>query len=238
MARCGVAATLPKVIPTIPLLLPPVCRANLTPSPGIVRLMGPGGPAMVRSAMSKRFPAESPEAVEKIAPYMYQITAAQGSGEYALNLLLEPGAWARRPLCERLLPLQGSVRVISRSLGVVCVAGVTHARSASVFRVRQQRLDGPPACARPRVEACCPCICESCSSVYFIKQIQWRCACLSAGNVAAGSRCVEQWAPHVRAPSVSCVHVAVTCASNRYLENSVEFNSTMQHILAEQPVPM
>jgi hypothetical protein len=31
---------------------------------------------------------------------------------------------------------------------------------------------------------------------------------------------------------------AVTCAPNRYLENSVEFNSTMQHILAEQPVPM
>lgn len=73
--------------------------------------MGPGGPAMVRSAMSKRFPGESPEAVEKIAPYLYQITAAQGSGEYALNLLLEPGAWARRPLCERLLPLQGTARV-------------------------------------------------------------------------------------------------------------------------------
>lgn len=66
---------------------------------------------MMRSAMSKRFPAESPEAVEKIAPYLYQITAAQGSGEYALNLLLEPGAWARRPLCERLLPLQGTARV-------------------------------------------------------------------------------------------------------------------------------
>jgi hypothetical protein len=62
---------------------------------------------MVRSAMSKRFPGESPEAIERIAPYLYQITAAPGSGEYALSLLLEPGAWARRPLCERLLPLQG-----------------------------------------------------------------------------------------------------------------------------------
>lgn len=149
-----------------------VPRTDVTPSPGIVRLMGPGGPAMVRSAMSKRFPAESPEAVEMIAPYLYQITAAQGSGEYALNLLLEPGAWARRPLCERLLPLQGTVCVISLSLGVVCVAGITHARSARVFRVRQQRLDGPAACARPRVEACCPCICESCSSVYFIMQMR------------------------------------------------------------------
>ena len=62
---------------------------------------------MVRNAMAKRFPLESPEALESIAPYLYQITAARGSGEYALNLLLEPGAWARRPLCERLLPLQG-----------------------------------------------------------------------------------------------------------------------------------
>ncbi len=62
---------------------------------------------MVRSAMAKRFPGESPEALECIAPYLYQVTAAPGSGEYALNLLLEPGAWARRPLCERLLNLQG-----------------------------------------------------------------------------------------------------------------------------------
>ena len=69
--------------------------------------MGPGGPGMVRSAMAKRFPGESPEARESIAPYLYQITAAPGSGEYALSLILEPGAWARRPLCERLLPLQG-----------------------------------------------------------------------------------------------------------------------------------
>jgi hypothetical protein len=68
---------------------------------------------------------------------------------------------------------------------------------------------------------------------------QCRCACMAAGNVAAGSRCVEQRAPHVRARAVQCApSFAVTCAPNRYLENSVEFNSTMQHILAEQPVPM
>jgi hypothetical protein len=88
----------------------------------MVRLMGPGGPAMVRSAMSKRFPSESLEAVEMIAPYLYQITAAPGSGEYALNLLLEPGAWARRPLCMRLLPLQGISHVTSLGLGIACVA--------------------------------------------------------------------------------------------------------------------
>jgi cardiolipin-specific phospholipase len=63
---------------------------------------------MVHSAMKKRFPSESPELLESLSPYLYQITAARGSGEYALNLLLEPGAWARRPLCERLLSLQGS----------------------------------------------------------------------------------------------------------------------------------
>lgn len=34
--------------------------------------------------------------------YFYQISAAEASGEYALNTVLESGAYARRPLCERL----------------------------------------------------------------------------------------------------------------------------------------
>jgi len=81
----------------------------------LVRLMGPAGPSMLRSAMAKRFPAEQPQALEAVSPYLYQITAAKGSGEYALNLLLEPGAWARRPLCERLLPLQGKAAAVKLS---------------------------------------------------------------------------------------------------------------------------
>ena len=74
---------------------------------------------MVRSAMAKRFPGESPDTLEAVAPYLYQITAAPGSGEYALNLLLEPGAWARRPLCERLLPLQGGAPPLSLTLSFI-----------------------------------------------------------------------------------------------------------------------
>lgn len=82
-------------------------------------MLGPGGPGMVRSAMAKRFPGESPDTLEAVAPYLYQITAAPGSGEYALNLLLEPGAWARRPLCERLLPLQGGAPPLSLTLSFI-----------------------------------------------------------------------------------------------------------------------
>ncbi len=92
-------------------LLLAAIRCCVNSAAGIVRLLGPGGPGMVRSAMVKRFPGESPEVLECIAPYLYQVTAAPGSGEYALNLLLEPGAWSRRPLCERLLNLQGSAQL-------------------------------------------------------------------------------------------------------------------------------
>ena len=116
-ALCGVAATPLKV--TVALTFCPFWLLVTTWS-GLIRLMGPGGPGMVRNAMAKRFPLESPEALESIAPYLYQITAARGSGEYALNLLLEPGAWARRPLCERLLPLQGGK--LSSPINHICVS--------------------------------------------------------------------------------------------------------------------
>ena len=116
-ALCGVAATPLKV--TVALTFCPFWLLVTTWS-GLIRLMGPGGPGMVRNAMAKRFPLESPEARESIAPYLYQITAARGSGEYALNLLLEPGAWARRPLCERLLPLQGGK--LSSPINHICVS--------------------------------------------------------------------------------------------------------------------
>lgn len=40
---------------------------------------------------------------EALVEYFYQISAAEASGEYALSTVLESGAYARRPLCDRLV---------------------------------------------------------------------------------------------------------------------------------------
>merc|ERR1712093_738749 len=79
---------------------------------GIVRAAGPKGPDLMAKIARKRFPKEEPETVERMATYLYQTTALKGSGEYALNHILEPGAWARQPLCDRLPRLQVPVSFI------------------------------------------------------------------------------------------------------------------------------
>lgn len=46
------------------------------------------------------------EEKEALSQYAYQIFRLKGSGEYALAYLLAPGAYARRPLIERVKGLQ------------------------------------------------------------------------------------------------------------------------------------
>ena len=48
----------------------------------------------------------SEEEVEAFGDYFFHITAAKGSGEYALSHFLGPFAWARHPLEGRLHKLQ------------------------------------------------------------------------------------------------------------------------------------
>lgn len=67
----------------------------------LVRNTGPLGPRFVSGWTARRF-ANLPESEAKaLHRYVYVIFNAPGSGEYALNYLLAPGARARWPLAER-----------------------------------------------------------------------------------------------------------------------------------------
>mmetsp|Transcript_2560 Transcript_2560/g.5477 ORF Transcript_2560/g.5477 Transcript_2560/m.5477 type:complete len:409 (-) Transcript_2560:20-1246(-) len=102
--------------------LPPALRlvdalwnANLTPQ-GLVRLMGSSrGKSAVKRALHGRIPHLSEQSaldseevqseLDLLANYLYHITVAPASGEYAMNSLLEPaaskdgtGVYAREPL--------------------------------------------------------------------------------------------------------------------------------------------
>ena len=79
---------------------------NLTPQT-LVRAMGPRGRDMVTNVLLRRFGKTrwGVEEVKLIAEYLYHISVAEGSGEYALNALLQPiastsgvGVYARDPL--------------------------------------------------------------------------------------------------------------------------------------------
>jgi cardiolipin-specific phospholipase len=81
-------------------------RWDFTPQQ-IVRMAGPKGKAMVRSAVQRRFRDRpwSEEEVDLISDYLYHITVADPSGEYAMNSILQLmvsdsgfGVYARQPL--------------------------------------------------------------------------------------------------------------------------------------------
>ena len=65
------------------------------------------GPKVASGWTTRRF-GELPtqEEQEALSQYAYQIFRQRGSGEYALTYLLAPGAYARRPLIERVKGLQ------------------------------------------------------------------------------------------------------------------------------------
>ncbi|ANB13425.1 Cld1p [Sugiyamaella lignohabitans] len=67
----------------------------------LVRNTGPLGPRFVSGWTSRRFARLPPEESEALHKYTYAIFNAPGSGEYALNYLLAPGAHGRWPLAER-----------------------------------------------------------------------------------------------------------------------------------------
>lgn len=87
-------------------LLDALWSANFTPQQ-IIRLMGDKrGKGMVERALRGRIPHLSPSDAELLADYLYHITVAPPSGEYAMNSLLEPavaseggaGVYARESL--------------------------------------------------------------------------------------------------------------------------------------------
>ena len=100
-------------------LLDTAWQSNVTPG-AIVRALGPQGPARVKEVLIRRFRNRWNEhETELLADYLYHITAAVASGEYAMNGLLTPmltasgniGLFARRPLVHRMQELTLPVHV-------------------------------------------------------------------------------------------------------------------------------
>lgn len=96
-------------IPTSIRLIDTLWHSNFTPQQ-IVRAMGATrGRRNVRRALRGRIPSLGSQEVDIVADYLYHITAAHPSGEFAMNSLLEPGisadmmgVFAREPLEESL----------------------------------------------------------------------------------------------------------------------------------------
>eukprot|EP00744_Colponema_vietnamica_P009590 GILI01013622.1.p1 GENE.GILI01013622.1~~GILI01013622.1.p1 ORF type:complete len:326 (-),score=53.31 GILI01013622.1:183-1160(-) len=78
---------------------------GVTPQ-GLCRFMGPAGHWLVGKFTKSRFVHMTEEEKELLQLYIHQISAAEGSSEYALNIILQPGAYARSPLVRRLPDLQ------------------------------------------------------------------------------------------------------------------------------------
>ncbi len=78
---------------------------NATPQ-SLVRLAGPWGRDLTTTIVKKRFSFATlahPLHVPSLAEYIFQISAAPGSGEWALKHILKPGAWAFNPIGPRLV---------------------------------------------------------------------------------------------------------------------------------------
>lgn len=72
-------------------LLDVMWSSNFTPQQ-VVRFLGPKGPAAVKNMVSRRFGSDRWKESDStlIADYLYHISAAPASGEYAMNSILRP----------------------------------------------------------------------------------------------------------------------------------------------------
>ncbi|KAG8425198.1 hypothetical protein J3458_001928 [Metarhizium acridum] len=65
-------------------------------------MAGPFGPRFVSGWSSRRFNHLPPEEAQALHDYSFSIFKQKGSGEYALAYILAPGAYARRPVINRI----------------------------------------------------------------------------------------------------------------------------------------
>lgn len=79
-------------------------KVNITPT-DFVRYAGPLSDRVMRIYTKFKFNALPQWEYEALETYLEQINLAKGCGEYALSVLLEPGAWSVEPMWERLMPL-------------------------------------------------------------------------------------------------------------------------------------
>lgn len=103
-------------LPTSMRVIDAMWSSNITPQQ-LVRLFGSTrGRNNVQRGLQGRMPQLKPSDAELLAEYLYQITVADPSGEFAMNSLLEPGVspevmgvFAREPLQESLVHLDSSI---------------------------------------------------------------------------------------------------------------------------------
>ncbi|CAG8490613.1 1782_t:CDS:2, partial [Scutellospora calospora] len=79
--------------------------ADITPQL-IMRWAGPFGPSLVNKYTTRRFAHLDEQDRFDLHDYLYHISSAPGSGEFALSRILAPGAFARKPLINRLPELK------------------------------------------------------------------------------------------------------------------------------------
>ncbi|UKZ47300.1 hypothetical protein TrVGV298_001518 [Trichoderma virens] len=100
--------------------------ANVSPF-SIVRMAGPLGPRFVSGWTSRRFNHLPSEEAQTLHDYSFSIFKQKGSGEYALAYILAPGAFARRPVINRIQnvgrqPIQGpDGQTVSKETGIPIV---------------------------------------------------------------------------------------------------------------------
>ncbi|KAJ6784293.1 hypothetical protein PWT90_10039 [Aphanocladium album] len=75
--------------------------ANVSPF-SIIRMTGPLGPRFVSGWTSRRFNHLPGPESQALHDYAFSIFKQKGSGEYALAYILAPGAYARRPVINRI----------------------------------------------------------------------------------------------------------------------------------------
>jgi cardiolipin-specific phospholipase len=85
----------------------------------VIRTIGPFGPSLVRKYTDRRFHYLPPAESQAIFDYLYHICAQPGSGEYALSSILLPGAWGRKPMCNRMHVLKCSVTFICKFINFI-----------------------------------------------------------------------------------------------------------------------
>jgi cardiolipin-specific phospholipase len=103
-------------MPTTFRLIDTMWSSNITPQ-SLVRIQGATrGRRNVRRMLQGRIPGLSSDHAGYLADYLYHITVAHPSGEYAINSLLEPGispdfmgVFAREPLEDRLSALDTAI---------------------------------------------------------------------------------------------------------------------------------
>jgi cardiolipin-specific phospholipase len=70
-----------------------------------LRASGPFAHRLVKTYTREKFSILPENELEALEHYLGQINLLPGSGEYALFRIIDPGVWARSPLCDRLTQL-------------------------------------------------------------------------------------------------------------------------------------